>query len=150
MISILSESDGFSCRGNLKNICYISRNVNNIFDLFTNNKINEKMENKNYEIITYENQKEISCYSVDMKKKIIINDKDEIILNFSTETEIDDKLHNKKRELIKYCKDLARKKSIPKIEDNYFLLILDIESSNNIKEDIDYLEAIKEELEKYE
>jgi hypothetical protein len=106
-----------------------------------------------YEIKTFDKDKEINSFTVDMNKKIIINDKDEIVINFNEnkDNNIESiiKLTEKKHELLKLCKDMARKESINRCENNYFYIISQIESNDNIKEDIDYLEAIKEELEKY-
>jgi len=165
MISVLITSSKYDYRSNLGNIVYVTRNINNIYDLFKNNNIkvknprkysDEEDESKSdvnyFKIVNYEKDKEIDTYYVNMEKKIITDEKDKVILNFSSDEDANDKanLMNRKMELIKICKDMAFKKKIPRYENNYFYIVNGIEYSNNLQEDVDYLEVIKEELDKYE
>ena len=150
MISVLCSKDKYSFTCDIEKIVYVTRDINNIFKIFQENKFPDY--DSDFIINNFEKDKEISTYFVDMKKKIITGKNDKIILNFDKDYDKKEDeikvLINKKRELIKECLKLTHEKKFPKIENNYFSLITSIERSTNIQEDVDYLEVIKEELEK--
>ena len=166
MISILYQTNKYHTYSmDMKQLVYVTHDMEKIKELFKNNLINVKKRRKYsdesddngdiasyFKIVNFVKDKEISSYYVDMEKKIIIDEKDKVIFDFSPCEDSDKKvmLINKKVELLKECKDISWKKEIPFYENNYFHIFVDIESSNNLQEDVDYLEVIKEELNKYE
>ncbi len=160
MIYILSSRRNRYDEDKMK-IIYITTNINNIYDLFKENKITKDEKSYDYLIEKFDvnntNVKKYHIfgtreeYYVDINKKIIMDQNDKIIFSFNSEN--NDKyneLMNEKQKLAIKCEELWRKKEIPKLIDNYFHIVYDIKNSNeNLEENIDYLMSVLLELESY-
>jgi len=148
----------------MSDLVYVSKDLNKIFDMLKNNDLKLKSTNKydrEYDVKELEIEEfnlnergskysyNRNNYTIDLKKKLVIDKDKKVIFNFNKDDNQDKTAE--KQKLVTKCYNLVHKKQISEKYNNYFGLIYDIEkNSNNLEDDIDYLVSIMIELESFD